>query len=702
MLRAIKKQDFRKCMELAEKRGITIDLETPEGYTVMLSAAEENVDATNHVYMRNDDGRECLAVEYLLDRMYYRPSVNLEGGFYSIFLLFIWFLFDLLLILYGFYCIMLLIGVVSGHNALIRATILSRAQVIEALLDRGADINYTNKHGRTALHYAAAAGDAVCTRILIERFADKTIRDENGQTAYEIADSENFSNIMKLLSQFKGGFLGPVQVSRGRVNNTIKCPLGCGMDMFPREQIEHCKVCEWRPASCPNECGDERLMYKEMPDHIERFCQRRILQCQECEETFEARLLEKHNTELCPHRLVPCSLGCGYDCKLCDLPRHQVHCSWRIIPCPLGCEKDTKAKDSAYHTKEECENRRVPCPYRCRGLVVYKLIPIHMDTLCQNRPVLCQFCEQTVPKELQERHEKECDMRLTPCIEKCGDLVPIKLMKEHLLESCSHRLIDCPQQCGIKIRVKHLDHHLQKQCTERMISCEYNCLINENVPVDEQQVVKICAKVMHLHLKYDCPERLNRCSLCLQSIKAKHSLKHEQEECPKRIVACRMTGCLKQLPFQDREEHERHLCRFRLVVCKQDCSQRVPYIHLGIHMRNDCVNRYLDCPMQCSTNLRFHELEEHLTYICPRRHTLPSTTGTTNSTSGSTTDGTTMSRTATALMYAQKLSSTCSKAAISEETGSLPSPGKSRQEVYRKINNMSVEVTELQYVSVYI
>jgi hypothetical protein len=66
-------------MDLATRRGITIDLETPEGFTVMLCAAEENVDATNHEFMRNDDGRECLAVEYLLDRTYYRPSVNLEG-----------------------------------------------------------------------------------------------------------------------------------------------------------------------------------------------------------------------------------------------------------------------------------------------------------------------------------------------------------------------------------------------------------------------------------------------------------------------------------------------------------------------------------------------------------------------------------------------------------------------------------------------
>jgi hypothetical protein len=48
MLRAIKAKDFRRCIDLAVRRGITIDLETPEGFTVMLCAAEENVDATNH------------------------------------------------------------------------------------------------------------------------------------------------------------------------------------------------------------------------------------------------------------------------------------------------------------------------------------------------------------------------------------------------------------------------------------------------------------------------------------------------------------------------------------------------------------------------------------------------------------------------------------------------------------------------------
>ena len=499
---------------------------------------------------------------------------------------------------------------------------MCRAPVVEALLDRGADINYQNRIGRTALHYAAAAGDAICTRMLVERFADKTLRDHKGQTAYEIADSENFSNIMKLLSQFRGGFLGPVQISRGRVNNVVKCPIGCGMNMFPREQEAHCVVCEWRPAECPNECGDSRLMWKEIPDHLERFCGRRILMCHDCDMDLEARDMDLHRAEHCTGRLVPCPLGCGYDCKFADLDRHKIHCSWRIIPCPLLCSEEMRAKDSSHHVKELCENRRVPCPYKCRGLVVHKLIPIHMETLCLNRPVLCQFCATTVTKQLLDRHEKECDLRLTPCVDKCGDLVPFADMAKHLDNECIHRFVECTQHCGVKIRVKNMEFHTTTQCPERMSPCEFGCVVSEEVPIAERVVCKILSKTMHLHLKYDCPERQNRCSLCLQQVKAKRVAVHDREECARRTVNCRVPGCLKTMPFDELDNHERNTCRFRLVVCKQSCGEKIPFIHSGIHMKKSCKCRYLSCPLQCATQLRFTELEEHLLFECPRRHSL--------------------------------------------------------------------------------
>jgi hypothetical protein len=576
--------------------------------------------------------------------------------------------------------------------------------VVEALLDRGADINYQNRHGRTALHYAAAAGDAVCTRMLIERFADKTLRDNNGQTAYEIADSENFSNIMKLLSQFRGGFLGPVQISRGRVNNIVKCPIGCGMNMIPREQEAHCLVCEWRSAVCPNDCGDPRLMAKEMPDHLERYCGRRILMCEDCDNNMEARDMEKHKAELCTHRLVPCPLGCGYDCKLCDLDRHQIHCSWRVLPCPLLCSESMRAKDTADHVKDLCENRRVPCPYKCRGLVVFKLIPIHMETLCLNRPVTCQFCSTEVTKQLLDRHEKECDLRLTPCIDKCGVLVPFNDMSKHLDTECSHRFVECPQNCGIKVRVKNIEFHTTTQCPERMSLCENGCVESEEVPIAERKVCRILSKVMHLHLKYDCPERQNRCSLCLKPVKAKYVIMHDRDECARRVVNCRVSGCLKTMPFEERDHHEHHTCRFRLVVCKQSCGEKIPFIHSGIHMKKSCKCRYLACPLQCATQLRFTDLEAHLLFECPRRHSLSGL----QHLSGEALVNAAMSRAVVTRSGSPdaKLASTRvhggDKGPSAAETlgfeEDLPATGKDkgspskRNEVHQKINKMSAEV----------
>ena len=136
MLKAINERDYRKCVYLSQECGVSIDSETPNTHvTALIGAAEEDTGVPFYAPMLNDDGKPCLAVEYLLDRTDFRPSVNLE--------------------------------VSSGHTALIRACSLSRASVLEALLDRGAEVNYVNKFGKTPLHYAATVGSFICCRMLL-------------------------------------------------------------------------------------------------------------------------------------------------------------------------------------------------------------------------------------------------------------------------------------------------------------------------------------------------------------------------------------------------------------------------------------------------------------------------------------------------------------------------------------------------------
>ncbi len=407
MLAAIQDGNYKKCMELAVKRGISIDMETEEGYTVLTGAAEENVDASNHVFMTNDDGRKCLMVEYLLDRRYYRPGIDLETK--------------------------------SGHTALIRAASLSRAPVVEALLDRGAKIDYVNKFGKTALHYAVLTGNVTCVRMLIERFANQSIRDHDGLTPYELAERENFVNIMSMLSQFGGGYLGPVQMSRGRVTDLISCPLGCGEQMIPRAVSSHLTTCGNRMLPCPKDCGELRVMFKEIQSHLTYDCIRRIVYCEACDEGTEQRQMAEHLEKHCAHRIVTCPLQCGKQKKFLEIPRHTANCTHRPTSCIQQCGQVMPAITHDDHIKNHCENRRVPCPLKCRGLIVFKLLEQHLNENCLMREHGCRFCSLIMPTVDIVAHEQICPERLVPCVLKCDELVASSSMDEHVQFSCKHR-----------------------------------------------------------------------------------------------------------------------------------------------------------------------------------------------------------------------------------------------------------------------
>jgi len=585
---AIRNKNFEQCIHLAENRGITIDLETEEGFTALTSAAEENVEAVNHSYMHNTDGTPCLQVVFLLDRFYYRPAVNLETK--------------------------------TGYTALIKAAALSRAHVLEALLDRGAEINYKNRLGKTALHYTVMNGNIQCTRILVERLADLTVTDNDGLTPYQIADREGFADVMLILSQFTTGFLGTLQVSRGRVNNVVTCPLGCGKRMTAKETAEHCKVCDLREVSCVNNCGETKLMLKDMDSHLQFDCFRRPITCKDCADpkvVFEE--MEMHLADLCTFRFVQCPLGCGKEKRFFDLERHQRVCTWRIVECPLKCGIPQRMVECDIHVKNDCINRRVSCPLKCRGLVVFKHLQQHLQDVCNCRPAECKFCKKVFVKKQLETHHQECESRLQPCKNKCGANVPLDQMEVHMRETCVHRVVPCPLLCGLQVREINLGFHQQSECVNRQRPCEYGCVESEAVPELERVVTKVPSKLMSLHLKYDCPERPVRCSLCLQDVKAKLTTVHDMQECGKRPVSCRVEGCLRTLPFAEREDHERFHCRFRLISCAQGCGERISFIHSGKHMNKQCPMRMLECPLGCGVRLRQRDVEVHTSDECIRR-----------------------------------------------------------------------------------
>jgi ankyrin repeat protein len=73
-------------------------------------------------------------------------------------------------------------------------------QTIRLLLDHGADVNRRDVAGRTAAHYAASHLNSSGFELLIAVGADLSVRDENGQTIYDVANDARWDTLSELTS----------------------------------------------------------------------------------------------------------------------------------------------------------------------------------------------------------------------------------------------------------------------------------------------------------------------------------------------------------------------------------------------------------------------------------------------------------------------------------------------------------------------
>jgi len=78
----------------------------------------------------------------------------------------------------------------SSWTALHAAAGEGRANIVEVLLEHGADINRQSDRGNTPLHLAALWGRNEVVKLLLASGADVTIRNDEGQTPKELAQSE--------------------------------------------------------------------------------------------------------------------------------------------------------------------------------------------------------------------------------------------------------------------------------------------------------------------------------------------------------------------------------------------------------------------------------------------------------------------------------------------------------------------------------
>lgn len=88
-----------------------------------------------------------------------------------------------------------------GSSALMESVVQGDMEMVEALLERGADLNLRSKNGQTALMLAIGEGRSEIARLLIERGADLTPADALGMTAKKYAELFKQKEILSLIEE---------------------------------------------------------------------------------------------------------------------------------------------------------------------------------------------------------------------------------------------------------------------------------------------------------------------------------------------------------------------------------------------------------------------------------------------------------------------------------------------------------------------
>ncbi len=103
------------------------------------------------------------------------------------------------------------------NDSLIMASQEGKTKIVKLLLDKGADVNYVNKYGRTSLLLASAFGCTETVKLLIENGADINYVDKHGFNSLLVASWYDRTETVNFLFE-KGANVDNVNLTKSNNN----------------------------------------------------------------------------------------------------------------------------------------------------------------------------------------------------------------------------------------------------------------------------------------------------------------------------------------------------------------------------------------------------------------------------------------------------------------------------------------------------
>ena len=157
---------------------------------------------------------------------------------------------------------------------------------------------------------------------------------------------------------------------------------GCSWQGELKQREQHNKRCGYIPDACSKDCG-ESVMRKDMDNHKEQVCHRRIVGCSYCGTPLEYR----------------------------HVPNHYVTCDSYPVDCPYKCGMGIARKDVELHTSEEdaCSNKPLACEFAsagCKYIGNKRHLKDHMQTSTVDHLSLAMKSVAYLGKRLAETEDE--------------------------------------------------------------------------------------------------------------------------------------------------------------------------------------------------------------------------------------------------------------------------------------------------------